>query len=161
MTWGLIVSIGLGALLLASQVAYKCIRIAGAGYLIFMGCEMLLRSMRGKGYDAGPALPSSSTSRTQSWFLRGMMTNIFNPKVGAFYVTFFPQFIPAHVNVTLFSMMLAAIHAGEAVVWFTALSIATRGLAQVLAKPRVKRGLDAITGALLLGFGGLLLLERR
>lgn len=161
LTWGLAASAGLGALLAASQLAYDILRIAGAGYLLYMGGQMLLQAVRGNGYAARAAAEiSASGAKQRSWFLRGMLTNLLNPKVGVFYVTFLPQFVPAHVNATAFGMLLAGIHAVEGIAWFVLLIATTKTLSRWLVRPQVKRGLDGISGAVLMGFGGLLLARR-
>lgn len=78
--------------------------------------------------------------------------------MGIFYVTFLPQFIPAGVSVTSFSMLLAAIHATQGLLWFSLLTLATRPLSRWLRRPRVAKTLDRTTGAVLVGFGlGLVL----
>jgi threonine/homoserine/homoserine lactone efflux protein len=159
--WGLAASVGLGALLSASQLAYNILRIAGAAYLIYMGGQMLFQAVRGKGYARDEAAQRAASARKpRSWFLRGMLTDLLNPKVGVFYVTFLPQFVPAHVNATAFSMLLAGIHAVEGVVWFVLLIATTKTLSRWLVRPQVKRGLDGVSGAVLMGFGGLLLARR-
>jgi len=88
------------------------------------------------------------------------LTNVLNPKVGVFYVTFLPQFVPSGVNVTSFSMLLAAIHATEGILWFAALTLATRPLSSWLRRPRVARTLDRTTGVVLVGFGVELLFDK-
>jgi threonine/homoserine/homoserine lactone efflux protein len=163
--WGLTVSFGLGTLLAASQVAYKTLRISGACYLIFLGTKMLLRKYQPAAVVdetpspqvfAGPVSPSASR-----WFVRGMLTNLLNPKVGVFYVTFLPQFIPAGVSVISFSMLLAAIHATEGMLWFLVLILATRPLSRWLRRPSVAKTLDRATGTVLVGFGLGLVLDRQ
>jgi threonine/homoserine/homoserine lactone efflux protein len=161
LTWGVAASVGLGALLAASQMAYNVLRIAGAAYLLYMGGQMLLRAIRGKGYAADAAAEVSDESRKkQPWLLRGIFTNLLNPKVGVFYVTFLPQFVPAHVNITAFSLLLAGVHAVEGIAWFALLIATTQTLSRWFAKPPVKRGFDGASGAVLMGFGGLLLAKR-
>lgn len=103
---------------------------------------------------------AAKTSAT-GWFLRGCLTNALNPKVGIFYITFLPQFIPAGSNVLTFSLLLAAIHALLGVIWFAILVAATRPLARWLSRPAVMRGLDRMTGAVFIAFGLKLALEKR
>jgi threonine/homoserine/homoserine lactone efflux protein len=90
-----------------------------------------------------------------------MLTNLLNPKVGVFYVTFLPQFIPAGVSVISFSMLLAAIHATEGMLWFLVLILATRPLSRWLRRPSVAKTLDRATGTVLVGFGLGLVLDRQ
>jgi threonine/homoserine/homoserine lactone efflux protein len=163
LTWGLAASVGLAALLAASQVAYRVLRVVGACYLIFLGLKMLLRKHPSSSAISDSALPTIHVSTSAPrWFVRGLLTNLLNPKVGVFYVTFLPQFIPAGVAVIRFSMLLAAIHAAEGIVWFSVLILATRPLTRWLRRPRVAQTLDRTTGTVLVGFGlGLVLDNRR
>ncbi|HXB55383.1 MAG TPA: LysE family translocator [Vicinamibacteria bacterium] len=161
LAWGLGASVGLGALLAASELAYDILRIVGASYLIFLGSKLLLRprsSASGIGEsEARPGVQSDAPARC--WFVRGFFTNILNPKVGVFYATFLPLFIPAGVNVTAFSMFLASIHAAQGILWFAVLTSATRPLARWLGRPGVVATLDRTTGGVLVGFGLRLALE--
>jgi threonine/homoserine/homoserine lactone efflux protein len=164
--WGLAVSVGLGTLLAASRLAYTVLRIGGACYLIFLGVKMLLRKHRSASAmgDAvsSPVSTSPGNASASRWFVRGLLTNLLNPKVGVFYVTFLPQFVPAGVSVTSFSMLLAAIHAIEGILWFCLLTLATRPLARWLQRRSVAQALDRATGTVLVGFGlGLVLDNRR
>lgn len=165
LAWGFGASVGLGSLLAASQVAYKTLRIAGAGYLIFLGTKMLLRkhSSASEMDDAlsPPVCESAASATAPRWFIRGLLTDLLNPKMGVFYVTFLPQFIPAGVSVTSFSMLLAAIHATQGLLWFSFLTFATRPLSRWLRQPRVAKTLDRTTGAVLVGFGLGLVFDKR
>lgn len=164
LTWGFAASVGLGALLAVSTIAYNTLRIAGACYLIFLGVKLLLRKPAPVSAMNETSLPSAQAPDTSAsaptWFIRGFLTNILNPKVGVFYVTFLPQFIPAGVHVTSFSMLLAAIHATEGILWFLLLTLATRPLSAWLRRPRAARTLDRTTGAVLIGFGLKLVLDK-
>lgn len=164
--WGLAASVGLGALLAVSQLAYTILRGVGACYLIVLGLKLLLRKTR-SGAGMGDAMPQAAFGEPidispSRWFVRGLLTNLLNPKVGMFYVTFLPQFIPAGVSIVSFSVLLSAIHAAEGILWFSVLTLATRPLARWLRKPRVVRTLDQATGMVLLGFGlGMVFDSRR
>ena len=163
--WGLAASVGLGALLAASQVAYTVLRALGAGYLIFLGVKLLLRKCQPgvEIVDAVPPSPLKVTGNTSPpwWFVRGLLTNLLNPKVGIFYVTFLPQFIPSGVSLTSFSVLLACIHAAEGILWFSMLTLAMRPLARWLKRPIVVQTLDRATGTVLIGFGLALVFDRR
>jgi threonine/homoserine/homoserine lactone efflux protein len=163
--WGLTVSLGLGTLLAASQVAYRILRISGACYLIFLGTKMLLRKRQSASAmnetPSPPVFASPVNTSASRWFVRGLLTNLLNPKVGVFYVTFLPQFIPAGVSVISFSMLLAAIHATEGILWLSLLTLATRPLSRWLRRPSVARTLDRATGTVLVGFGLDLVLDNR
>ena len=51
---------------------------------------------------------------------RGLLTNLLNPKIGAFYVAVLPQFIPAGTSHLAVGVMLALVHDVEGILWFTA-----------------------------------------
>ena len=134
-------------LLGASELAYTLLKWAGAAYLFYLGVRMVVAPRAdASGADDPPAAGSG-------WFLRGLLTNLLNPKVGAFYVSFLPQFIPAGASVPLTTLLLAAIHAALGLLWFLLLIAATRPLARALRSRRVVSVLDRLTGGVLIFFG--------
>jgi threonine/homoserine/homoserine lactone efflux protein len=162
LTWGFSASVGLGMLLKASRLAYNVLRVAGAGYLIFLGCKMFFKSLSQNGrLDSAPDMQSGGMGGSREWFVRGALTNLLNPKVGIFYVTFLPQFIPSGVHVVGFSMLLASIHATEGFLWFSILIAAVGRVSVWLQQARVAKILDRITGTVFVGFGLTLLFEDR
>lgn len=152
--WGAVVALGLGVLLQASELAYTLLRWAGAAYLIYLGVK-LIRSRR---EDFG--LDQAAVGREGAWLWRGLLTNVLNPKIGVFYVSFLPQFVPAGADIALTTLLLAAIHAVLGLIWFAALILATRPLAAALRRPQTIRLLDRLTGGVFLLFGARLALSR-
>lgn len=158
LAWGLLASLGLGAMLAVSEIGFRILQYAGAAYLIWLGARMVWQAVAPtdrRVADDGPA------RRADGWFWRGLMTNLLNPKVGVFYVSFLPQFIPVDVPVVALSMGLAAIHAAMGMVWFAAITLATRPFSRLLRRPAFTRSVDGLTGTVLIGFGLRLALERR
>jgi threonine/homoserine/homoserine lactone efflux protein len=153
--WGAAVALGLGVLLAASSLAYTALKWAGAAYLAYLGLRLLLRPRATFDLAASPNAPGSN------WWLRGFLTNLLNPKVGVFYVSFLPQFVPAHVAAGPFIFLLAAIHGVLGVIWFAVLIAATAPLKRWLQQAAVVRWLDRLTGAVFIGFGLRLALDRR
>ena len=84
-----------------------------------------------------------------------------DPKVGVFYVSFLPQFMPPGADTLGWSLLLAGVHGLQTVVWFGALIAATRPLGRWLRQTAVVRWLDGVTGALLVAFGVGLALQKR
>jgi threonine/homoserine/homoserine lactone efflux protein len=159
LAWGILVSAGLGAVFAVSNLAYQIVRISGAIYLVYLGIRLLVRREKPSVLDSAEEIPSSRGSLR--WFGRGLLTNLLNPKVGVFYVTFLPQFIPSHVNVIGFSVLLALIHDVEGVLWFAALIFLTQPLARWLRHPKTSTVLNRITGGVFILFGARLALERK
>jgi threonine/homoserine/homoserine lactone efflux protein len=150
LTWGAAAAVGVSALLTASEVAYTILRVAGAGYLIYLGVRMVVGAGRADA-DTSEAVPPAPSG--WNTFGRGFLTNLLNPKIGAFYVAVLPQFIPDGASPLAVGVLLALIHDVEGLLWFTAIIAGARALRGVLARRRVRRAVDGGTGTVLIGFG--------
>jgi threonine/homoserine/homoserine lactone efflux protein len=158
--WGVAASFGLSALLAVSGFAYNVLRIVGAIYLGYLGIKLLIRAFASTSSNSG-AEPEEYASKDGSlWFKRGLLTNLLNPKVGVFYLSFLPQFIPTGVPVWSFSILLALIHATEGLLWFLLLTNATELISSWLRQRRVVMALDSLMGAILIAFGLKLVLDK-
>jgi threonine/homoserine/homoserine lactone efflux protein len=155
LAWGAAVALGLGVLLAASSLAYAALKWAGAAYLTWLGIKLILRPR--SQLDLGAA----GTGPRGNWWARGFLNNLLNPKIGVFYVSFLPQFVPAHVPAAPFVFLLAAIHGVIGAIWFAALILATTPLKRWLQREAVVRWIDRVTGAVFVGFGLRLALDRR
>jgi threonine/homoserine/homoserine lactone efflux protein len=149
--WGAAAAFGLSALLSASAAAFTALKVVGAAYLVWLGVRLLLWPRSGLALGGAEAGGS---------FRRGFLTNVLNPKVGVFYATFLPQFIPSGVSVAGFSLLLAGVHAVLTLIWFAALIALTVPLGCWLRRPDVVRGLDRLTGGVFVAFGAKLALTR-
>jgi threonine/homoserine/homoserine lactone efflux protein len=155
LTWAAASAAGVTTLLAASKLDYDVLRIVGAAYLAFIGVRLLWGAHRTDDVEPGWRPSSIRLTAAQS-FRTGLFTNLLNPKVGVFYVTLLPQFIPAHVPVFAFSMLLASIHAAETIGWFGVIASAMARVRRWLASDRVRRSLDRLTALVFLGFGARL-----
>lgn len=155
--WGAAASFGVGALLTASQTAYTVLKWVGALYLAWTGLRMILKPREAfepgetRAVDVGP----------MAALRRGLLTNLLNPKVGIFYVSFLPQFMPLGVDPARFGLLLTTIHVVEGLLWFALLIAATVPIAGLLRLPVVVRWLDRTTGLVFVAFGLRLALDRR
>ena len=160
--WGVATSFGLSALLAVSGFAYNVLRIVGAIYLSYLGIKLFIRAFASTS-SKGPAKSTWKEDKdgdSSLWFRRGLLTNLLNPKVGVFYLSFLPQFIPAGVRVWSFSILLALIHATEGLLWFLLLTSATEFLSGWLKQRRLVIVLDSAMGAIFIGFGLKLAFDR-
>jgi threonine/homoserine/homoserine lactone efflux protein len=153
--WGCAVAAGLGAVLAAAPAAFDALRWCGALYLAWCGTQMLVKPRSSLAIDQpGPAKEGA--------FRRGLLTNLLNPKVGLFYLSFLPGFVPAGWPVAPTMVGLTTIHIGLALAWFGALlSGAGAVRTTITARAGLVRALDRLTGLVFVGFGLRLALERR
>lgn len=145
--WGGTAAFGLSALVEAWPLAFDLLRWFGAAYLAWLGANLLLRP-RPTFISDGEARGTITAAAG-----RGFVTNILNPKVGAFYLTLLPQFIPAGAAGESRALFLAATHSLIVVIWFSVLAIVTGGIRPWLKRPGVVPTLDRITGLILVVLG--------
>ncbi|WP_028695899.1 LysE family translocator [Pseudomonas cremoricolorata] len=155
LVWGAAVAFGLGALIAVSELAYNLLKYCGAAYLAWLGLGMLLRPR------STLASPEAGARARGNWFLKGMMGNVLNPKVGIFYVSFLPQFIPPAQNLIAWTFGLVSIHVLLGLIWSGVLIGVTRPLAGVLRRERVIQWMDRATGLIFVLFAARLALGRR
>ncbi|CBA33433.1 hypothetical protein CTU_34100 [Cronobacter turicensis z3032] len=153
--WGALVAFGLGALFAVSEMAYSILKWCGAGYLCWLGIQLLLRPRTTFDTRQG------DETRASNSFLRGMLGNVLNPKMGVFYVSFLPQFIPTGHSPMVWTFLLVAIHALIGTLWSLTLIVATRYASGVLKKPGVVKWMDRVTGSVFLLFAAKLALSKR
>lgn len=155
LVWAVAAATGISALLTASEAAYTALRLAGAAYMVLLGLRMLFDAVRRRSSGMGLA----ATARPPSlWgaFRTGLLTNLLNPKVGAFYVALLPQFIPDDGSAVLSGIVLGLVHNLEGVVWFTLVILGADAARRHLARRRTERCIEAVTGTALVGFGAAL-----
>ncbi|HEX4016883.1 MAG TPA: LysE family translocator [Frankiaceae bacterium] len=145
--WVGVATFGLAAALRASQVGYDILRIVGATYLVWLGISAL-RTRR-----AGMEITPGRRGLLGNGFSAGILTNLLNPKVGVFFVSFLPGFIPRQHGVAAASLLLGGIFLVlTAIYWVVLLALAGKVTAW-LNRPAVRRRLSVITGVVLVGFG--------
>lgn len=153
--WGAAVAFGLGALIAVSELAFNLLKYCGAAYLAWLGLNMLLRPRHSFAPTGANSDPGTN------WFLKGMLGNVLNPKVGVFYVSFLPQFIPQGQPLVAWTFGLVSIHVVLGLIWSLLLIAATRPLAGVLQREKVIQWMDRTTGMIFVLFAARLALSRR
>ncbi|KEY58871.1 LysE family translocator [Serratia sp. DD3] len=153
--WGALVALGLGALLAVSELAYTILKVCGAVYLCWLGLQLLMRPRSSFSENDG------HTSSNGNWFVKGMLGNVLNPKMGIFYVSFLPQFIPAGHSPLIWTFILVSIHVLIGTLWSVTLIISTQLASGILKKSHVIKVMDRATGGLLLCFAARLAFSSR
>ena len=148
--WGISAAFGLHGLLQAWPLAFEALRWTGALYLGWLGAGLLANPRLTFEPVHGSAV---SRSDARASVLRGFTTNILNPKVGLFYLTLLPQFVPHGAVGEGYAMMLVCLHVAIALVWFLLLSALTQGVRFWLRRPGMVRRLDQVTGCIFVALG--------
>jgi threonine/homoserine/homoserine lactone efflux protein len=149
-------ALGLSLVLATSAEAFTVVKFAGAAYLTYLGVRTIRESLR-PGVDVVTATRPAGTERAA--FAQGWLSNLFNPKVALFYLTFLPQFISPGDNVLAKSLLLAGIHAALGLAWLPLYAYAIDRLGAFIRGARC--WLERVSGAALIGLGVRLALERR
>ncbi|MEV6521830.1 LysE family translocator [Longispora sp. NPDC051575] len=142
---------GLSALVMRSATAFAVLRWLGAGYLVWLGGRALWAAVRA-GRPAETVRPAERSVPARRVFRQAFLGNVLNPKAAGFYLTALPQFLDAGRPVTS-TALLVAVHVGIVLCWLTLFGWLVGKGRRALLRARVRRWLQATTGALLIGLG--------
>ena len=157
--WALAAAAGIAALVQASQPAFTALRLLGAAYLVFLGLQSLLAAMRGR-RRAQPGVAARGGRLRPAVALRqGLLSNLANPKMAAFFTSLLPQFVVGPSFAPLFALGLVL--CGLTLVWLAAYAVAVARAGDLLRRPLVQRAIDAVTGAVLVALGLRVAADRR
>lgn len=154
-------ALGLSLLLVRSATAFEAVKLVGAAYLAWLGVQSIVEAVRGRAAHAASGTTTTAPRSFRHYFANGLLTNILNPKVALFYLAFLPQFIRPGDPVLLRAITLGSIHLVFSFGWLFSVAMLVGRLRVWLVRPAVKRTMEGITGALLIGLGVRLALERR
>jgi threonine efflux protein len=154
--WALLAMFGVAALLASADWLYLAIRIAGAVYLIVLGIKLLLGAVR----PATARIASATAMRPTRAWQAGLITSLTNPKSGAFWTSVFATTFPADSPAWMF-VATAAMIAGLSLGWHLGLATVFTSARVQAGYQRLRRPIDAVSGAILVAFGLRLALSRR
>ena len=152
--WTVATSIGLAALLVASEPVFVALKLAGAAYLVYLGLNALRHAIRPAGHAVG--LITSSPLAPPRAFRQGFLSNLGNPKMAVFFTSLLPQFGSSFWSLLALGLLFCSL----TLFWLSAYSLAVARAGDLLRRPRIRRSLDALTGTLLVAFGVRLAAER-
>ncbi len=159
--WALATSLGLVALLVASEPVFRAIQYAGAAYLIYLGIMALREAFR-RGSDALAAaelLPPRRLAPATA-YRQGLISNLGNPKIAVFFASLLPQFAAGSGSFAML-FLLGLVFAAMTLFWLSAYAFVVAKAGDVLRRSQVRRVIEAVTGGLLLALGLRIAAEQR
>jgi threonine/homoserine/homoserine lactone efflux protein len=151
--WGAFAAVGIAAVVAASAEVFTVMKLVGAAFLIYLG----LQSLRGRGETPAQRRPTARRSA----FREGLVTAVANPKLAAFFVALFPQFVPRGAPVLPSALLMAATIVVIDFGWYSALAYLVARARRAFVEGPWLRRFERLTGTVLVGLGVRLALERR
>ena len=145
LAWGILVACGVGALLASSELAFNIMKWVGAIYLLWLGFGLLFKPRQVM--DISVDSPAQENA-----FLKGLLTNILNPKVGIFYVSFLPQFVPSSEHTTMWLFGMVLVHVVLGLLWSLFLIRLMKPISKLISQPKNLRKIDQVTGSVFILF---------
>ena len=160
--WALATSAGIVAVLLASEPLFLAVKLAGAAYLIVLGLQSLWVAFR-PGSAAGVAVDAGPVRQLAPWqaFRQGLISDLSNPKIAAFFPSLLPQFTPPGDTSFWSLVVLGLTFCAMTFTWLIAYAVVIASAGALLRRHSVRRVLEGITGAVLVGLGLRLAAEQR
>jgi threonine/homoserine/homoserine lactone efflux protein len=166
---GLAAALGVAALIVHSPVAFTVLKIAGAVYLTYLGIQSIRGALKRRREQAKQEEQEESAADgepnpvTPGDLLRayrqGLLSNITNPKVLAFYFSLLPQFVNTHKPALPQVLLLAGTHAFLALIWLVVVVFTLLKMRRVFARSKVRKWLEGVVGVALIGFAAKLALS--
>jgi threonine/homoserine/homoserine lactone efflux protein len=162
--WTIATSVGIAELIQASEPAFLVMKAAGAAYLILLGLQSLLKALWSTRHP-NPAVGAGADKRG-GWMRpgrglrQGVVSNLANPKMAAFFLSLLPQFASAEGGAGPV-LALGLVFCVMTFAWLALYSVVVDRARVVLRRARVRRALDGLSGLVLIGFGTRLALQQR
>jgi RhtB (resistance to homoserine/threonine) family protein len=158
--WTLAAALGVASVLRASDVAFTALKLLGAAYLVWLGIQAFRAAGHG-GSHASLAGAAGSSLGARGGFRQGALSDLANPKIGVFFTSVLPQFVDSGRSVLVPSLLLGALFVLMTLAWLSAYALVAVKASAVLRRRRVSAAIDRLSGAILIGFGIRIALERR
>jgi threonine/homoserine/homoserine lactone efflux protein len=159
--WAFATSLGIVALLVASEPLFLAVKYAGAAYLVWLGLHALRAAWRpGESGEGAAAKPARRLGRAVA-FRQGLVSDLGNPKMAVFFASLLPQFVPAGQPAFTAFLALGLVFSLMTFAWLAAYAVAVAKAGDVLRRPRIRRAIEGVTGALLIALGLRIATEQR
>jgi threonine/homoserine/homoserine lactone efflux protein len=149
--WALATAAGIAALLAESRPAFDAIRLVGAAYLVFLGLRSIYAAIKGESHYAGES--GAARGSLRSAYRQGLLSDLGNPKMAVFFTSLLPQVTGAAHAHFLPLLLLGMMFCLLTFIWLAGYAFVIARAGAVLQRIPVRRALDSITGAVLIGLG--------
>ena len=149
----IVAALGLAIIFQQNETLRMAVRWVGAIYLIWLGAKSLARALQGiarVNLTLNPINPQNKTHWAA--FVEGLITVLLSPEAALFYLSALSQFIEPGEWVLGKAILLASIHTLVRLIWYSLLSAFVRRIIILLSRPLMQRGIEAMSGILLIGF---------
>jgi threonine/homoserine/homoserine lactone efflux protein len=138
---------------------FLLVRLLGASYLLFLGIQSLRAAWFSR--EGEVAAPLSEPRLTPGRALRqGVVNDLANPKMAAFFISMLPQFAPNGGGTFVVFLLLGFLFCLLTFAWLAAYSVVVAGARHLLRRP-VRRVIDALAGCVLIAFGARMAVQQR
>ena len=151
--------IGLSALIVKSALLFSIFKYVGALYLIYIGIKALLAVKNKEGVNTNDVSINNDKEHT-SCFRQGFLTNLLNPKIAVFFLTFLPQFLNPSHNTFIQLLVMGLTYLVLTIIWFAFYIFLIDKISAFMKKPKTQRYIQGLTGVVLIGFGIKLAFEK-
>ncbi|MED4553932.1 LysE family translocator [Lysinibacillus capsici] len=154
--------IGLSAIIVKSAYIFAVLKYVGAVYLCYLGIKTLwtLRTIRTQSPVVDDVGSIEHKYSHQSCFKQGFLTNVTNPKVAVFFLTFLPQFVDGNSGTFFPFLIMGLVYTALTMLWFIFYVYLLDRISAFMKKPSTKAVIEGLTGAILIAFGIKLALEK-
>jgi threonine/homoserine/homoserine lactone efflux protein len=159
--WALATSAGIAALLVASEPAFAAVKLLGAAYLVFLGTQAIVGAFRsGRPRETANGMRTTRTLRATTAYRQGVISNLGNPKMAAFFPSLLPQFAPGGEASFVGLLALGLLFCLMTLVWLTGYAFAVAKAGDLFRRPKIRRWIEGVTGAVLVALGLRLATQR-
>lgn len=151
--------LGLLAIIVKSAFLFSIFKYAGAIYLIYLGGKTLW-SLWKKEEAAPIEVNTKNPPVSISCFKQGFFTNILNPKVAIFFLTFLPQFVETGSKPFIPFLMMGLTYIALTAIWFLLYVSLINQSSTFMKKPKTQNMIEGLTGTILIGLGLKLAIEK-
>jgi threonine/homoserine/homoserine lactone efflux protein len=159
LVWTIAAGVGIASLLQASRPAFATLKLIGAAYLVFLGIQSITAAVRKRPGHEERALRPVQLGRWSA-MRQGLISNLANPKMAAFFLSLLPQFVTA-ASGKLAAFALGLVFCLMTFGWLSIYAMVLHRAGRLLQRSSVRRTLEAFTGTVLVALGLRLAAEAR